>query len=93
MTLLIVTVVSLLLYLPVIVLRFVNYSSNALLSLHESVRFHLSFAIMFLFYANSFVNPIIYALRMPEYRSALLALFRKQTQQQRQIAVLPLRDM
>ena len=93
MTLLIVTVVSLLLYLPVIVLRFVNYSSNALLWLHESVRFHLRFAIMFLFYANSLVNPIIYAMRMPEYRSAFLTLFRKRPQQQRQVVVLALRDM
>ncbi|XP_020631015.1 melanopsin-like [Orbicella faveolata] len=92
-TLLIVTVVSMLLYLPLIVFVFIRTSSKSFLPLQVSVRFHLRHAISVLFFANSLVNPIIYAMRMPEYRSALLALFRKQPQQQRQAAVLPLRDM
>ena len=93
MTLLIVTIVSLLLYLPFVVysLTTVISKSDILRSLSPSVRFHLHNAIWVLSYVNSLANPIIYAIRMPEYRSAFLALCRKRPQQQRQ--VLPLRDM
>ena len=84
MTLLIVTVVSLLLYLPYFVYAiFIVWSGSI----------HLNIALVFLFFANSLVNPIMYAIRMPEYRSAFLALFRRRTRQQRQVAVLPLRNM
>ena len=95
MTLLIVTVVSLLLYLPYVVtgLTVVVSKSEIWWSLSPSVRFHLFQALLVLLYANSLVNPILYATRMPEYRSAFLALFRKRPQQQRQVEVLPLRDM
>ena len=95
MTLLIVTVVSLLLYLPLVVTWLVYFTSkfDILGSLSPSVRFHLYRALPVLFYSNSLVNPILYAICLPEYRSAFLALFRKRPQQQRQIAVLPLRDM
>ena len=84
MTLLIVTVVSLLLYLPYFVYAiFIVWSGSI----------HLNIALVFLFFANSLVNPIMYAIRMPEYISAFLALFRRRTLQQRQVAVLPLRNM
>ena len=46
---------------------------------------------MVLLYANSLVNPILYAIRMPEYRSAVVGLFRKRLQ--RLVVVLPLRNM
>ena len=95
MTLLIVTVVSLLLYLPYIIIYSLPFfiEFEILSSMSVSVYYHVSNAIMILFYANSFVNPILYAIRMPEYRSAVLALFRRRPQQQRQVAGLPLHDM
>jgi len=94
-TLLIGTVVSLLLYLPYVTLRFVDYIIKFKIwrSRPPSVRFHLEYALLILIYANSLVNPILYVMRMPEYRSALLALFRKRPQKQRQVAVFPLRGM
>ena len=95
MTLFIVTVVSLLLYLPFIIyyyLLFIN-DYGIVISMSGSSEFHLVKAIVVLFLANSLVNPILYAIRMPEYRSAVLALFRRRPQQQRQAAVLPLNDM
>ena len=88
MTLLIVTVVSLLLYVPYVVTVFVIFISKS-----EIRNFHLIYALFSLFFANSLVNPILYAIRMPEYRSTFLALFRRRAQQQRQVAVLPLRNM
>jgi hypothetical protein len=95
MTLLIVTVVSLLVYLPIVILYFLDYGSKFEISksLSSSEVFNLFRAIFALFYANHLMNPILYAIRMPEYRSAVLALFRKRPQQQRQVADLPLRDM
>ena len=91
MTLLIVTLVSLLLYLPNVVYLFVYFSYK--LKKYWSVLVHLNYTLLFLFYANSLVNPILYAVRMPEYRSAFLALFRRRAQQQRQVGVFPLRNM
>ena len=88
MTLFIVTVVSLLLYLPYVLIVFAGKSD-----ISWSVLIHLSYALLFLLYANSLVNPILYAIRMPEYRSAFPALFHRRAQQQRQVAVLPLRNM
>jgi len=95
MTLLIVTVVSLLLYLPQVIIRYVIHISNFKIwwSLPPSIRFHLDAVFLNLFYANSLVNPILYTIRLPEYRSALLALFCKRPQQQRGVEVFPLRDM
>jgi len=93
MTLLMVTAVSLLLCLPYVVFRYVCLSNLKIFSsMSHSELIHLNSALLVLLYANSPVNPILYAIRMPEYRSAFLALFRK-PQQQRQDAVFPLREM
>ena len=91
MTLLIVTVVSLLLYLPYVVFWFVIYINVSEIFTLDPI--HVAYALLFLFYANSLANPILYAIRMPEYRSAFLALFRRRAQQQRQVVMLPLRNM
>ena len=80
MTLLIVTVVSLLLYLPDVMFHFTN-DNNSSMSKETFLRLHN--ALNILYYANSLVNPVLYAIRMPEYRSAVLALFRRRPQQQR----------
>ena len=95
MTLLMVTVVSLLLYLPIVIFSYVAYLSKVeiLQPLPPSVRLHLHSVLLFLYYGNSLANPILYAIRLPEYRLALLALFRKRPEQRRQVADFPLRDM
>ena len=65
-TALIVSLVSLLCFLPAIInLALFNYFIN----------FHIDIAVEVLFLANSLVNPIIYALRMPGFREGLLQLF------------------
>jgi len=91
MTLLIVTVVSLLLYVPYVAALISKL--KILQSVSFSVVFHINCALLVLLYANSLVNPILYTIRLPEYRAALLALFRKRPQQQRQVAVFRLRDI
>ena len=93
MTLLMVTVVSLLLYLPDNVYHLLDSTTDIIsaMSKVKSERLHVTLSV--LYYANSLVNPILYAIRMPEYRSAVLALFRRRPQQQRQVAVFPLHGM
>ena len=95
MTLLMVTVVSLMLYLPFVIFRYVLYISKLEIgrSQSPSVGFHLDSVLLFLYYGNSLANPILYAIRLPEYRSAVLALFRKRPQQRRQGADFPLHDI
>ena len=93
MTLLIVTVVSLLLSLPNIIFNIILNTGKFKIWWSGSLSFHLDTTLQVLFYANSLVNPMLYAIRMPEYRSAVLALFRKRPEQQRQAAVLPLREI
>ena len=93
MTLLIVTVVSLLLYLPYTIFYFLLHTTDVFTSMSFVTFVRLAHILYFLFYANSLVNPILYAIRMPEYRSAVLALFRRRPRQQRQVAVIPLHDL
>ena len=67
-TLFIMTIVSLLMWLP-----------RAFFPSHDSKRLRFSFTI--LSFMNSLVNPIVYTIRMPEFRKALLLLFKRQRRQ------------
>ena len=69
-TALIVSLVSLLCFLPSII-----YVASSVLSLKYFLNVHIHMAALVLFLANSLVNPIIYALRMPGFRKCLLQLF------------------
>ena len=88
-TLLIMTIVSLLsCWLPFAVASFVFYTTDSIRSLSYTKRMRLNLSSLLLFYANSFVNPVVYTIRMPKFRKALLLLF---TRRQRQnAAVIPL---
>ena len=91
-TLLIVTVASLLVYLPANTFAWLIYSDK----MPFPVAANLYFANHVLLYANSLVNPILYAIRMPEYRSTLAPLFRKKLtlrNRERRVADLPLNDL
>ena len=81
-TLSIVTVVSLLLIQPHIIFWLLLESSYTItaISLRTSVRLYLFFR--FLFWANSLVNPVCYAFRIPEFRKALFSFLRRRFQQQ-----------
>ena len=85
LTLFIMTIVSLLLWLPYVVYTFVLRSGLVRFSFLTHLRLRLSFSL--LYHTNSLVNPIIYTIRMPEFRRALLVLFKRR---QRQNVVIPL---
>ena len=70
-TALIVSLVSLLCLLPgTMYVACIHLSSSCFMT-----SFHIKMAVVVLFLANSLVNPIIYALRMPGFREGLLQLF------------------
>ena len=83
-TLFIMTIVSLLLWLPYVACTLVLRSVLVTSFLTRS-RLRLSSSL--LYHTNSLVNPIIYTIRMPEFRRALLILFKRR---QRQNAAIPL---
>ena len=68
-TALIVSLVSLLCFLPAMI-----YAAWARHSSTYFINVHIHMAVLVLFLANSLVNPIIYALRMPGFRKSLLQL-------------------
>ena len=83
-TTLIVSFVSLLCFLPLIIyLAYFNYLLNV----------HIHLAVLVLFLANSLVNPIIYALRMPGFREGLLQLVYRNPDLSSAPANLPLRNL
>ena len=84
-TLFIMTIVSLLLWLPFVVHTLVLGSVLVRFSFLTHLRWRLSFSLLYL--TNSLVNPIIYTIRMPEFRRALLILFKRR---QRRNAAIPL---
>ena len=76
-TLFITTLVSLLLWLPYSIYLFVVWLSgicNYRIAYPKGVTW--GYLMRFLFYANSLGNPILYAIRMPDFKKALLSFFR-----------------
>ena len=77
-TLFITTLVSLLLWLPYNISVFLKSTHAIILdSLSFSEYFRLNYSLNFLFFANSLVNPILYAIRMSDFKKALVSLFRR----------------
>ena len=86
-TLFITSLVSLLLWLPYNIFLFVDWSTDILNSLSFKKYLDLISSFRFLYYANSLVNPILYTIRMPDFKRALLSLFRRH---QRENVAIPL---
>ncbi|XP_068734670.1 lysophosphatidic acid receptor 3-like [Montipora capricornis] len=93
-TLFIVTFVSLTLLLPSLIVNSLGYISSW--EIFETISYKtmwlLQYSLTFLLFANSFINPLLYAFKIPEFKRALLFLlccrFRSEPLQ-----VLPLNDM
>ena len=74
-TLLVVTLVSLVTWLPGVILYFLVFSTSSYLESSLQSRLAISFTVLTL--ANSLVNPIMYAIRMAEFRSIVFQPFRR----------------
>ena len=92
-TMFLVTVVSLLLVLPYIISKTLE---NMLLPTYAMISprtyFRLNNFLLFLCYANSLVNPVLYAFRMPEFKRALFSVLQC-TSQRQSAQVFPLNQM
>jgi len=88
-TLLIMTIVSVFLWLPFAVATFVYHTTDSIRSLSDTKRMRLNMYLLLLFYTNSFANPVVYTIRMPAYRKTLL-LLRTRRQRQNAAAAIPL---
>ena len=94
-TLFIVTVVSLMLALPQIVFFFCDFvwqHRNFLGMVSIRTRYFYRFFFKFFFYANSLVNPAVYAFRIPDFKRALLSIVRRRSQRQ-SAQIFPLNEM
>ena len=87
-TALIVSLVSLLCFLPAMI-----YGACLRLLFTCFRNVHIQIAVLVLFLANSLVNPIIYALRMPGFREGLLQVFYRNPDLSNTPANLPLRNL
>ena len=92
-TLFTVTSLSLLLWLPFVINTILFFSTNILRSLSEIALFRLNCVSAVLLYANSFLNPILYTMRMPGFRRALKMLCRQRPQTHRQVQIIPLPEI
>ena len=92
-TLFTVTFLSLLLWLPYVITTFLFFATNILSSLSEITLFRLELGSVILVYANCFLNPILYVMRMPGFRRALKMLFRQRPQPHREVDIIPLRQI
>ncbi len=64
-TLLFVSVLTLLSWLPLVIMNFLSYVC------HVTISLKFRFPVIFVNYVNSFVNQVAYALRIPEFKQAL----------------------
>ena len=93
-TLLIVTLASLMTWLPCTTFTIVIYWHQDVLSGWYPQRsfFHILMALTALVSANSLANPIVYAIRLPEFRAGISEIFRRTPSTSCQ-AELPLRNL
>ena len=87
-TLFIMTIVSLLMWLPFAVFTFL-YQTGIIKFRSFLVR--LEFSLIILYFMNSLVNPIVYTIRIPEFRNALLVLFKRQQRENADVIHLHVR--
>ena len=92
-TLFTVTSLSLLMWLPYVITTFLFFATNIFMSLSDIAFFRLQHASIILLYANCFLNPILYTMRMPGFRRALKILCRQRPQPHRQVQIIPLREI
>ena len=94
-TLFLVTLGSLLTWLPRVIYLYVQF--NFFFEIHRNISnqsyFHIFITLTVLYFANSLINPIIYALRMKGWRAGVSQLFRRNPNRQPNPVELPLQNL
>ena len=91
-TLCLVTVVSLLLTLPITSLMIREHALPTPTIRSRIEYYWLNYFLLFLFYSNSLVNPVLYTFRLPEFRSALFTFLQCRSHPQ-SARVFPVNEM
>ena len=93
-TLLIVTLASLMTWLPFITFRIITYWHEDVLSGWYPQRsfFHIRMTLAAFVGANSLANPIVYVIRLPEFRAGISEMFRRTSSTTHQ-AELPMTNL
>ena len=93
-TLLIVTLASLMTWLPFTTFRIITYWHEDVLSGWYPQRsfFHIRMTLAAFVGANSLANPIVYAIRLPEFRAGISEMFRRTSSTTHQ-AELPMTNL
>ena len=93
-TLFIVTIVSSILMMPFTIFWFLVYvtSGEMVETISHETWPHLKLSLQCLFYANSLINPLLYALKMPQFKRALFLLLRCRSRSET-VQVFPLHDL
>ena len=86
-TSLIVALVSFLCLLPALIIIMLFYIGNRVIAIH----IYMTGLVTFL--ANSLINPVIYAMRLPEFRAGVSQIFRRAPNRVTTPADLPLRNL
>ena len=92
-TLSIVTVVSFLTILPGTILLIIEQYIHVLNDMSPAAFIQIDETLILLYYANSIVNPLIYAIRMQEFRKAVRELICKRTAVTRVVQPIELHAM
>ena len=91
-TLFLVTIASLLTFLPGVIVNIMSFLH--IMSFSNRSTLLTIGTIMTLFFANSLINPILYAVRMPEFRAGISKMvFCRTPQDHRNPVEYPLRDL
>ena len=91
-TLFIVTVVSILTILPAAIWNAIKPVVRGQLS-HHGTEFRIRLTVTVLYLANSIVNPVIYAIRMQEFREAVKQLTCKRAHEPPRVQPIELHAM
>ena len=92
-TMFLVTFGSFLTFLPSIVgFGVFAFDFKLYVSLSTNFRFHFEMATITFFLFNSLINPIIYAIRMPEFRAGMLQIIFRRTPRRLHPVNIPLQD-
>ena len=92
-TLFLVTFGSLLTFLPFILWRSLLFFHPMIMTISYSSLIQTDFAMLTLYLANSLINPIIYAMRMPELRAGILQIIFRRAPNRLNRVDLPLRNL
>ena len=93
-TLFIVTIVSLILMMPFTIFWFLFHVTSGEIdeTISDETWPRLVLSLECLFYGNSLINPLLYALKMPEFKRALFLLLRCRYRSE-PVQVFPLNDL